>query len=117
MFLKVKIFILIFFSVLSNISHVFIDEAHERDVNIDLLLLLMKELIEKNDRIRIVIMSATINAELFQNYFNNCPLLCVPGFMHEVKTYFIDVNLEHSLVFVEILIISGALFGFEMLEA
>lgn len=79
---------------LSNISHVFIDEAHERDVNIDLLLLLMKELIEKNDRIRIIIMSATINAELFQKYFNDCPLLCVPGFMHEVKTYFMDVSMK-----------------------
>ncbi|KAK7601244.1 hypothetical protein V9T40_008685 [Parthenolecanium corni] len=81
---------------LSNISHVFIDEAHERDVNIDLLLLLMKELIEKNDRIRIIIMSATINAELFQKYFNDCPLLCVPGFMHEVKTYFMDDEIMRS---------------------
>lgn len=67
---------------------------HERDLNIDLLLLLMKELIATNDRIRLVIMSATINAELFQKYFDNCPLLAVPGFMYNVNTYFIDVSIE-----------------------
>lgn len=83
---------LFFLLVLNDLSHVIIDEAHERDLNIDLLLLLMKELLEKNDRIRVVIMSATINAELFQQYFNNCPLISIPGFMHNVNTYFIDVS-------------------------
>lgn len=84
--------------MLNDLSHVIIDEAHERDVNIDLLLHLMKELLEKNDKIRVVIMSATLNAELFRHYFNNCPLLSIPGFMYNVKTYFIDVRYEFNLL-------------------
>lgn len=69
-----------------------IDEAHERDLNIDLLLMLTKELLERNDRIRIIVMSATINAEFFQQYYNNCPLLSIPGFMYNVQTHYIDVS-------------------------
>ncbi len=86
------IIIIIIILELAGISHIIIDEAHERDINVDLMLLLMKELLEKNNKIRVVIMSATINAEFFQRYFNNCPLLCVPGVMFNVNTYFIDVS-------------------------
>lgn len=78
--------------MLQGISHLIIDEAHERDLNIDLLLMLTRELLKKNDKIRIVIMSATINAEFFQQYYNNCPLLSIPGVMYNVQTHYIDVS-------------------------
>lgn len=75
---------------LNGVSHVIVDEAHERDMNIDLLLLLLKELIERNNDIRVIIMSATINPEIFQKYFNNCPLISVPGLMYNVDTFYIN---------------------------
>lgn len=78
---------------LNGISHVIVDEAHERDMNIDMLLMLLKELIERNRTIRVLIMSATINPEIFQQYFNNCPLVSVPGFMYNVNTYYINVSI------------------------
>ena len=46
-----------------------IDEAHERNVNIDLLLLLVKELIKRRPDFKLIIMSATINEKTFIDYF------------------------------------------------
>jgi len=46
-----------------------IDEAHERNVRIDMLLLETKELIERRPDFKLIIMSATINPEIFRNYF------------------------------------------------
>jgi pre-mRNA-splicing factor ATP-dependent RNA helicase DHX15/PRP43 len=54
---------------LSNLDCVIIDEAHERGVNIDLLLLLLKKLLLLRPDFKLVIMSATINAQLFVDYF------------------------------------------------
>lgn len=81
-------------SDLNGISHVIVDEAHERDMNIDLLLLLLKELIERNSSIRVIIMSATINPEIFQQYFDNCPLISVAGLMYNVETFYINVGIS-----------------------
>lgn len=48
---------------------VIIDEAHERGIQIDLLLLLMKKALKLNQKLKLIIMSATINPEIFANYF------------------------------------------------
>ena len=50
---------------------VIIDEAHERGIQIDLLLLLMKKALKLNPKLKLIIMSATINPEIFANYFKN----------------------------------------------
>lgn len=59
---------------LDGIDIVIIDEAHERKIQIDILLLLLKIAIkkrkEKGSELKLIIMSATINAEIFLNYFN-----------------------------------------------
>ena len=55
--------------LLSDIDVVIIDEAHERGVNIDLLLLLLKNLLLIRPNFKLIIMSATINAKLFIDYF------------------------------------------------
>lgn len=55
--------------LLSKFSGVIIDEAHERNNNIDLLLILLKQVLLKRDDFKLVIMSATINAKLFIDYF------------------------------------------------
>ena len=48
---------------------VIIDEAHERKVNIDILLLLLKDLLLKRSDFKLIIMSATINQKVFSDYF------------------------------------------------
>ena len=55
--------------MLSDFDCLIIDEAHERNVNIDLLLLLLKGLIKRRPDFKLIIMSATINEKTFINYF------------------------------------------------
>ena len=56
---------------LQGISHVVIDEVHERSVDVDLSLLLLRDLIAHGSSIKVILMSATANAELFAAYFSN----------------------------------------------
>ncbi|XP_050356466.1 ATP-dependent RNA helicase DHX30-like [Nymphalis io] len=75
---------------LKGCSHVFIDEAHERDVNTDVTLLLLKRALKINPDLKIIVMSATLDTDVFTNYFNDCPIIEVPG-----KTYPVEIsNLE-----------------------
>ena len=57
--------------MLSEYDCLIIDEAHERNVRIDMLLLETKELIERRPDFKLIIMSATINPDIFRNYFPN----------------------------------------------
>ena len=54
---------------LTSYDIVIVDEAHERSINIDLLLMLMKKALKGNPKLKLIIMSATINKEIFKNYF------------------------------------------------
>jgi ATP-dependent RNA helicase DHX57 len=51
-------------------SHIIIDECHERSVDTDILCLLCRRLLQSNQRIRLVLMSATLAAKLYQEYFD-----------------------------------------------
>jgi ATP-dependent RNA helicase DHX34 len=65
---------------LSQYSVLVLDEVHERHLHSDFLLGVVRCLIEQRPDLRIVLMSATINIELFANYFNQAPVLQV-GFI------------------------------------
>ena len=56
--------------LLKDYQGIIIDEAHERHIQIDLLLKLIKDILPKRPDFKLIIMSATINAEIFRNYFN-----------------------------------------------
>ncbi|MQL70537.1 hypothetical protein Taro_002839 [Colocasia esculenta] len=84
---------------LSGISYVIVDEAHERSLNTDLILaLLKKQLLEKMD-LRLIIMSATADANKLAEYFFDCSTLHVKGrsFPVEVK-YVPDISADASLI-------------------
>lgn len=74
--------------VLSRYSVVILDEAHERTISTDVLLGLLKEVMRKRKDIKIVVMSATLDAGKFQDYFMGAPLMKVPGRLHPVKIYY-----------------------------
>ncbi len=78
----------------SNLSVIMIDEAHERSLNIDLILGLLKRHLPRFPQLKLIIASATINAELFQNYFggpDKVALLKFKGLkQHKVDAYFPD---------------------------
>jgi HrpA-like RNA helicase len=57
--------------LLMEYNCIIIDEAHERQVNIDLLLYFLRDIVIKRPDFKVIIMSATINPEIFRNYFSN----------------------------------------------
>ena len=57
--------------LLEEFNLVIIDEAHERKVQIDFLLYLLRRAISKRNDLKIIIMSATINTEIFKDYFKD----------------------------------------------
>uniref|UniRef100_K7MCW6 RNA helicase n=1 Tax=Glycine max TaxID=3847 RepID=K7MCW6_SOYBN len=62
----------------NGITHVFVDEIHERGMNEDFLLIVLKDLLPRCRDLRLVLMSATLNAELFSNYFGGAPTFHIP---------------------------------------
>ncbi|GCB70883.1 hypothetical protein scyTo_0008704 [Scyliorhinus torazame] len=75
---------------LQGVSHVIVDEVHERTEESDFLLLVLKDLIMARHDLRIVLMSATLNAQLFTEYFNSCPSIHIPGYTFPVDQYFLE---------------------------
>lgn len=55
--------------MLSSISHLVLDEIHERNLQSDVLLIIVKDLLSLRDDLKIILMSATLNAEKFSKYF------------------------------------------------
>lgn len=79
---------------LKEFTHVIIDEAHEQDINTEILLMLTKKALELNDGLKLIIMSATLNAEHFQNYYGKSSAsIAIPGFTYPVKTHFLSVQI------------------------
>ncbi|KAJ6575382.1 P-loop containing nucleoside triphosphate hydrolase protein [Mycena capillaripes] len=75
---------------LENVSHIVVDEVHERSVDGDFLLLELRELLKRHPTLKVVLMSATINHETFINYFGGAPLLTIPGFTHPVTDIYLE---------------------------
>ena len=65
--------------LLSTVTHLVLDEIHERDIQTDFLITVVKDLLPKRPDIKIVLMSATLNADKFSKYFGNCPTINIPG--------------------------------------
>jgi len=70
---------------LSQYSVIMVDEAHERSLNIDFILGLLKNVLERRADFRVVISSATINPESFSVYFDDCPIVKIDSFIHPVE--------------------------------
>ncbi|XP_056334421.1 ATP-dependent DNA/RNA helicase DHX36 isoform X2 [Danio aesculapii] len=79
---------------LSSITHLVLDEIHERSVQSDILITIVKDLLTAREDLKVVLMSATLNAEKFSKYFNNCPMIHIPGYTFPVTEYLLEDVVE-----------------------
>jgi len=75
---------------LYNYGVIMVDEAHERSLNIDFILGLLKTIVSERPDFRVIISSATINTEVFSAYFNGAPIVRI-----ETATYPVEVRWDH----------------------
>ena len=89
---------------LESVTHVILDEVHERSVDSDVLLLLLRRVVQKRPNLKLVLMSATADADLFADYFQKpskranenaikaveTSKITIPGFTHPVKEYYLE---------------------------
>lgn len=81
---------------LSSVTHIIVDEVHERSEESDFLLLILRDLLPLRPDLKIILMSATLNANLFSNYFKQVPVIHIPGRTFPVEQFFLEDFLERS---------------------
>jgi len=77
---------------LSRYSAMIIDEAHERNLNIDFILGLLKRIIKRRPEFKVIISSATINASIFSQYFDDCPIVYIDTVIYPVDVHYAPVE-------------------------
>jgi ATP-dependent helicase HrpA len=77
---------------LRQYSSLIIDEAHERSLNIDFLLGYLRTLVQKRPDLKVVITSATIDAERFSKHFDDAPVIEVSGRLYPVEVRYRPVG-------------------------
>ena len=73
---------------LSKYSVIMVDEAHERSLNIDFILGLLKRILQERHDFKVIISSATINTDMFSMYFNECPVIKIDAMTYPVTLIF-----------------------------
>lgn len=77
-------------SMLENVGAIIVDEAHERSINCDVLLAFLKmEVAPQMPDLKIIITSATLDRDLFREYFYDCQIVDIPGRMFPVEIEYV----------------------------
>jgi ATP-dependent RNA helicase DHX57 len=84
---------------LTGVSHVVVDEVHERDLDTDFLLILLRNILSKRGDLKVLLMSATLDAEIFEGYFRqkaSIGKIDIPGRTFPVTDHYLDEVVEAS---------------------
>ncbi|XP_025027029.1 ATP-dependent RNA helicase DHX29 isoform X2 [Python bivittatus] len=82
--------------LLSKVSHVIVDEVHERSVQSDFLLIILREILHKRSDLHLILMSATVDSEKFSSYFTHCPILRISGRSYPVEVFHAEDVIEET---------------------
>src|SRR3984957_15935785 len=78
---------------LADTSHVIIDEVHERSLDTDFLLVLLRDVLKKRKDLKLILMSATLDAGVFEDYFKDngkVGRVEISGRTFPVEDYYLD---------------------------
>ncbi len=76
--------------LLAGTSHIVVDEVHERSLETDFLLILVRHLLRERSDLKVILMSATVDAQLFSGYFGGAPIVEVPGRTFPCTVYHLE---------------------------
>ncbi|KAF1941489.1 DEAD/DEAH box helicase-like protein [Clathrospora elynae] len=80
-------------AALADVSHVVVDEVHERSLDTDFLLVLLRQILRTRKDLKVILMSATLDADVFEAYFRDVgPVgrIEIEGRTHPVTDYYVD---------------------------
>ncbi|KAJ0013005.1 hypothetical protein NQD34_017339 [Periophthalmus magnuspinnatus] len=82
--------------LLSSLTHIIVDEVHERSVQSDFLLTILKDVVMRRSDLQLILMSATVDCHKFSSYFNRCPIITVPGRTFPVEVFHLEDIVEET---------------------
>jgi HrpA-like RNA helicase len=74
--------------LLRNYGVMLVDEAHERSLNIDFILGLLKGVLSQRADFKVIISSATINTNVFSQFFDSAPIISIDARIHPVEVFY-----------------------------
>lgn len=79
---------------LGDITHLILDEVHERSLESDFLLIMLRKLMLRHPALKVILMSATVDAGRFSHYLGGAPIMNVPGRTFPVNTKYLEDAIE-----------------------
>lgn len=80
--------------LLKNYGVILVDEAHERSLNIDFILGLLKDVMKKRPDFKVIISSATINTKVFSEFFDHAPVISIDAKIYPIQVVYQPLEQE-----------------------